>query len=204
MNVRPRIVGDLAGVPTSGFRSHGLWFWGALGFMTIESAGFALAMATYLYLMALAPQWPLQSHPPDLTWGTALTILLLVSLVPTAILSRAARRRDAAATRFWTIVVTILNALALVLRGFEFPHLNTRWDLDAYGSATWALMLLHTVHLVTDFIDTAGLAAFLFMGREISDERFSDTDDDAIYWAYVVVSWLPIYALVYWAPRWVP
>jgi len=29
-------------------------------------------------------------------------------------------------------------------------------------------------------------------------------DDDAVYWAFVVLTWLPFYALVYWAPRWVP
>jgi heme/copper-type cytochrome/quinol oxidase subunit 3 len=203
MSVRPRIVGDLAGLPTVGFRMHGLWGWGAMGFMTIESAGFALAAAAYLYLMALAPQWPLESRPPDLTWGTAQTVLLLASLVPTAVLSRAARRRDHPAPRRWAVIVALLNALSLVIRAFEFPHLNTRWDLDAYGSATWALMLLHTLHLVTDFIDTALLTVFLFT-HGVCDERFADTDDDAVYWTYVVLSWLPIYALVYWAPRWVP
>lgn len=203
MTVRPRIVGDLSHVPVSGYRGHSLWGWGAMGFMTIEAAGFALACSAYLYLMAIAPQWPLESRSPDLTWGTVMTVLLVASLIPTAILSKAARRRDAAATRRWGLIVAILNALALVVRGFEFPHLNTRWDQNAYGSVTWALMLLHTLHLVTDFIDTAGLTVFLFK-EDISDERFSDTDDDAIYWAYVVVTWLPIYALVYWAPRWVP
>ena len=35
-------------------------------------------------------------------------------------------------------------------------------------------------------------------------ERFSDMDDDSVYWAFVVLTWLPIYLLVYWAPRWAP
>ncbi len=26
-------------------------------------------------------------------------------------------------------------------------------------------------------------------------------DDDSVYWAFVVLTWLPIYALIYWAPR---
>jgi heme/copper-type cytochrome/quinol oxidase subunit 3 len=37
--------------------------------------------------------------------------------------------------------------------------------------------------------------------REISDSQFSDVDDNAGYWSFVVVTWLPIYALVYWGPR---
>jgi heme/copper-type cytochrome/quinol oxidase subunit 3 len=198
-----RIVGDLTGVPTAGFRSHGLWTWGALGFMTIETAGFGLACAAYLYIMTAAPQWPLANRPPDLIWGTTLTLLLLASLGPTALLSRASRRRDLGQTRRWAVIVAVLNALALVIRALEFPHLNTRWDHDAYGSATWALMLLHTVHLITDFVDTAFLTVFLFT-HDVDSERFSDVDDDAVYWAFVVLTWLPIYALVYWAPRLVP
>ena len=55
---------------------------------------------------------------------------------------------------------------------------------------------------LTDFIDTGFLTLFTFT-HPLDDERFSDVDDDCIYWAFVVACWLPIYVLVYWAPRWV-
>lgn len=197
------VVGDLSDYPTAGFRSHGLWYWAALGFMMIEGAGFALACAAYIYLMTKAEQWPLYGRAPDLQWGTAMTVLLFASLAPNAVMSRAARRRDLKATRKWATVVAALNALAIVIRAFEFPHLNARWDHDAYGSIVWALMLLHTTHLLTDFVDTAFLTVFLFT-HDVDTERFSDVDDDAGYWAFVVMAWLPIYALIYWAPRWTP
>jgi heme/copper-type cytochrome/quinol oxidase subunit 3 len=171
--------------------------------MTIETAGFGLACATYLYLMSGQTQWPLESRAPDLLWGAAQTVLLLASLVPNAVLSRAARRCDVGRVRFWAVVMTLLNLAAIVVRGFELPHLNSRWDQDAYGSVTWALMLLHTTHLLTDFVDTAFLTGFLFT-HEVDPERLSDVDDEAVYWVFVVVTWLPIYALVYWAPRWAP
>lgn len=196
----PRIVGDLSRLPASGFRTHGLWFWAAMGFMTIEGTGFALACAAYLYLMASAPQWPLNSPPPDLTWGTALTVLLVASLVPNFLMSRASRKRQLGPTRLWAVVVALMNTAALVVRAFEFPHLNTRWDHDAYGSVVWALILLHTTHLITDFIDTGFVTVFLFT-HSVDSERFSDMDDDSVYWAFVVLTWLPIYALIYWAPR---
>ena len=198
-----KVVGDLSGLPAAGFRQHGLWFWAGVGFMSIETAGFALACAAYVYLMNGAGQWPLEGVAPDLLWGTAQTVLMLGSLIPTVILSRAARRRDLPATQRWGVIVLLLNAGAILIRAFEFPHLNARWDHDAYGSIVWALMLLHTVHLITDFIDTGFLTGFLFT-HPVDAERFSDVDDDAVYWAFVVVSWLPIYLLVYWAPRWAP
>jgi heme/copper-type cytochrome/quinol oxidase subunit 3 len=200
--VSERVVGDLSRLPAAGFRTHGMWFWAAMAFMLMEGVGFSLAAASYLYLMNGASQWPLSSRPPDLFWGAAQTILLLASLPPTWIMCRAARLRQLQPTRFWSIVVLALNTLALVIRGFEFPHLNTHVTDDAYGSITWALMLLHTAHLITDFIDTLMLDIFLF-AKEVDTERYSDVDDDGVYWAYVVLTWIPIYLLVYWAPRWV-
>jgi cytochrome c oxidase subunit 3 len=201
--MKPRVIGDLSSLPAAGFRTHGLWFWAALAFMLMEGAGFSLACATYVYLMNGASQWPLEGRPPDLFWGTAQTVLLVGSLAPNLLMSRAARRRQPGATKRWAVVVGAMNALALIIRGFEFTHLNTSVDLDAYGSATWMLMLLHTTHLVTDFVDTALLTTMLFTHR-IDTERFTDVDDDAVYWGFVVACWVPIYLLVYWAPRWAP
>jgi cytochrome c oxidase subunit 3 len=199
----PRVIGDLSKLPAAGFRTHGLWGWATLGFMAIEGSGFALAGAAYVYLMNGARAWPLEGRPPDLLWGTLMTLVLLASLVPNAIASRAARRRDARQTKRWAVILFLFNLAAIVVRAVEFPHLNTRWDQDAYGSIVWALMLLHTTHLVTDFIGTCILTMMLFT-HGIDSERFSDVDDDAVYWAFVVAAWAPIYLLVYWAPRWAP
>jgi cytochrome c oxidase subunit III len=33
-------------------------------------------------------------------------------------------------------------------------------------------------------------------------EPFSDVSDNAFYWYFVVASWLPLYFLIYWVPRW--
>jgi heme/copper-type cytochrome/quinol oxidase subunit 3 len=202
MSARRRIT-DLSKLPASGFRSHGLWWWAGCAFMLMETSGFALACAAYVYLMNANSQWPLTDRPPDLFWGTAQTVLLVGSLFPTLIMMRAARRLDRPKAIFWAVLVAGLNALALVIRALELPHLNTRWDQDAYGSITWALMLLHTVHLITDFVDTGFLVVFMFT-HPLSGERLSDLDDDGIYWMFVAACWIPIYLLVYWAPRWAP
>ena len=199
----PQVIGDLSKLPASGFRHHGLWFWAGAGFMLIEGAGFALVLASYIYLMNGVPQWPLTDVAPSLVWGTAATVVFLFSLIPNTIVSYVGRQRDVKATRQWAIVVTAFEFTALVLRGFEFAHLNTRWDQDAYGSIVWAVLLVHTVHLVTDFLDTLFLAIFLHT-HPVDDERFADTDDNAGYWAFIVAWQVPIYLLIYWAPRWAP
>jgi heme/copper-type cytochrome/quinol oxidase subunit 3 len=62
------------------------------------------------------------------------------------------------------------------------------------------LLGLHTVHIVTDVADTIVLTVLMFT-RHAEGKRFSDAEDNAFYWNFVVGSWLPIYLLLYWSPR---
>ena len=87
-----------------------------------------------------------------------------------------------------------------VVRVYEFAHLNVSWDRDAYGSIVWLTLGLHTTHIVTDFLDSSVLAALMFIGP-IEEHRFVDVEENAVYWYFVVLAWLPIYGVIYWAPR---
>jgi heme/copper-type cytochrome/quinol oxidase subunit 3 len=64
----------------------------------------------------------------------------------------------------------------------------------------WMLLALHTTHLVTDTIDTTVLAVLMFTGP-LEGKRFVDVSENAMYWYFVVGSWLPIYAVIYWGAR---
>ena len=35
----------------------------------------------------------------------------------------------------------------------------------------------------------------------IEERRFVDVSENAVYWYFVVAAWLPIYGVLYWAPR---
>jgi heme/copper-type cytochrome/quinol oxidase subunit 3 len=89
----------------------------------------------------------------------------------------------------------------LIVRYFEFPALRVAWSDSAYGSITVALLGLHTAHLITDLIDTIVLTVLMFT-RHAHGRRFVDSAENAIYWNFVVAAWLPIYALIYFFPRW--
>jgi len=101
------------------------------------------------------------------------------------------------------MVVADLFALAFVtVRVFEFGQLNVSWDSNAYGSATWTLLALHTVHLVTDFMDTVVLTVLMFTRHADQPRRYVDVAENAFYWYFVVLTWIPIYLVLYWVPRW--
>lgn len=138
--------------------------------------------------------------PPALRWGSLNTIVLLVSLWPNQLAKKAAERQDRQRARTWLSICVALSIVFLVIRGFEFATLNVNWYTNAYGSVVWLLLGLHTTHLVTDTVDTAVLAVLLFTGP-FEGKRFVDVSENALYWYFVVLSWFPIYVVIYWAPR---
>jgi cytochrome c oxidase subunit III len=160
--MKQRIVLDLSKLPAHGMGTASPSWWGTSAFMLIEGAGFALAIAVYLYLMSLAVQWPLNAPLPQLLPGTLLTALLIASLVPNVILSRWAKNKELRKVRIGLIVMSVLGIIPLIIRGFEFPALNVWWDDNAYGSIVWTMLGLHTTHIITDLIDTLVLTALMF------------------------------------------
>jgi heme/copper-type cytochrome/quinol oxidase subunit 3 len=192
---------DVSGLPPGAFGSRTLTFWGTLGIVVIETTVFALAIGAYFYLVTRYPTWPPHGvAAPDLRWGTLNTIILLASLVPNELARRAAEHVDLHSVRIWMVVCLAFAVAFNVARAFEFGHVNVMWNHDAYGSIVWLMLGLHTTHIVTDFLDSSVLTALMFTGP-IEEHRFVDVEENAVYWYFVVLAWLPIYGVIYWAPR---
>ncbi|MFC4278031.1 cytochrome c oxidase subunit 3 [Achromobacter aloeverae] len=191
---------DVRTLPSFGFGHRSIIWWATIGLMLIESTVFALAVLTYFYLRGLAAQWPTSAEPPDLTWGTVNTLVLLASLWPAHLAKAAAERCDRRAAARWMDACMAFTLAFLAIRWLEFMHLNISWSSNAYGSILWFLLGLHTTHLVTDAIDSAVLTVLLHTGP-FEGRRHVDVSENAVYWYFVVASWIPIYAVIYLAPR---
>ncbi len=186
-------------LPTFAFGHRSPMWWGTMGLIAIESTVFALTILAYFYLRSHAVAWP-ETVAPDLLWGTVNTVVLLASLIPNELARRAARRLDVRRVRLAMVACMVSSLAFLAVRAVEFTTLNTTWDSSAYGSAVWMLMGLHTLHLLTDTWDSAVLTVLMFKGP-LDGRRFVDVSENAGYWYFVVGSWLPIYATVYWGAR---
>jgi heme/copper-type cytochrome/quinol oxidase subunit 3 len=196
-----RAVIDVSKLPTYAYSHRSLMWWGTLGLIAIESTVFVLAVFSYFYVRTRIPhEWPPTAIPPALTWGTANLIATLLSIVPNYWTKKVAEAEDLAKVRIGLIVSALFGVASLVVRVFEFTALNVRWDLNAYGSAVWTLIGLHTVHLATDVFDTIVLMVLMFVGP-LEGKRFVDVSENAMYWYFVVFAWIPIYLVIYWGAR---
>jgi len=191
---------DVSALPSFAFGHRSVLWWATMGMIAIEGTAFALLMASYIFLKWRVPDWPPGYAPPELFWGTATTIIVLISVIPNALAKKAAEKLDVRGARLWTWISVLFAAAFCVTRAFEFTTLNCWWDGNAYASIVWTLMGTHTAHVVTDMADTAVLAAFTSSSR-VDANRLVDVSENAGYYYFVIISWLPIYALIYFAPR---
>ena len=202
MILEPRFTDDLADLPTHKFGPSSLTWWGIIAFMVIEGGFFMLTFAAYFFLMGHEQGWPPEGRQaPDVLAGTLFTIVILLSEIPNTMIKRAAHRSDLRAVRLLMLVMIAIGAVLLIIRGFEFNALHVLWYSNAYGSIIWALLLLHTTHVGTDWFDTVVLGALMLTPHGETPRRFVDTDENALYWRFVWLCWIPIYLLIYWVPR---
>jgi cytochrome c oxidase subunit III len=199
----PRAAGDVdaAVLPSFAFGEQSVMWWGTLGVMAIEGTVFALAVIVYLYVRTRVHEWPPSVPPPGLLWGSLNTLVMLASLVPNHLAKTAGERQDLSGVRRWLSVCSAFGLAFIVLRALEFTALNCRWDSNAYGSAVWMLLGLHTTHVLTDWFDSVVLNVLMYTGP-LEGKRFSDVSDNAFYWYFVVGAWLPLYAVIYFGARW--
>jgi len=197
--MKPRAI-DVSQLPAYAFGHRSLMWWGGASMMLMEGSMFAMLIVSYIYLKGRAPEWPPGYFAPVLFWGTVNTVVLLASTLPNHFAKAAAERLDLRRLQLWMCVALLFGVAFIVIRVFEFRSLNVWWDSNAYGSVVWTLLGFHTLHLVTDVMDSAVLTVLLFVGP-LQESHFTDASENALYWYFVVISWIPVYAFIYLAPR---
>jgi cytochrome c oxidase subunit III len=197
-----QFMGDLSHLPGHGHSHRSLTWWGMMGLICVEGTALALAVAAYLYLSGHERQWPPLHLVPEAGWGTAFTVIVLLSFVPNMLLNKRAEQEQIGPVRLWMVVMTLIGFVLVAIRYFEFMAMHVAWSDSAYGSIVITLLGLHTVHLVTDLYDSIVLTVLMFTRHGHAGRRFVDVAENAIYWNFVIYVWLPIYVLLYFGPRW--
>jgi heme/copper-type cytochrome/quinol oxidase subunit 3 len=196
VEVENRPVLDVAGLPSVAFGQRNTTWLANVFFMMIEGTMFALVLATYFYLRTRTTNWPPGHYPPALTFGITNTILLVMSIIPARIAQTAAPKANRSAARLGLILLAVFGIAIIGVRIFEFATLNCKWSDDAYASAIWVLLGLHSGHLVTDWIETLIMIAISFTDK-FEGTRLADVAINSDYWYFVVGSGLIVNFVIY-------
>jgi cytochrome c oxidase subunit 3 len=192
---------DVSHLPTATFGQKEPLWWGVLLAVVIEATGFALVWATYLYLRMQEATWPpYRWSAPDVTVGSIATLAVLATWPLMVLIARAAKAFQQSRVRSLLIVFFLVSLIACGLRWWEFVALQVKWDSNAYGSIVWAMLTLHTVHLLSSLAETGLIATYLFL-RPLDPKHALDVEVTALYWYFVVGSGVVNSFLLYLGPH---
>ena len=188
---------DVSGLPTYAFGRRDPRWVAVLLLMAIEGSVFGLVLFAYFYTRTRLEVWPPTNvGHREVAYGAVTLGLLLASVWPVHRVNGCVYAGDLLGAKRWLFLATVVSAAALTVRAFEFTNLPFRWDSNAYGSLFWAVLCLHTMHLVAGNIENGLFLALLERGP-IEKKHLVDLEVNGIYWYFVVFSWLPLYAVVY-------
>jgi cytochrome c oxidase subunit I+III len=202
--MKSRPVADVAVLPDHAFSHHAPIWWGNLLMIFIEGAAFAILAASYFYIRRNFDAWPPpRTALPDLGISSINLLLIVVSAAPFWNAARLALRHERPAiVGIWLTLGVLFGIAAIALRVFEFKALHTRYDSNAYGSITWTILSVHFAHLLAGTIETFLIALVMFVGP-VEKKHYTDASVMAVYWYFIVISWVALYAIVFIAPRFI-
>lgn len=191
---------DVSALPHSTIDSRALIWWGNLGMMTIEGTVFALALATFIYLRMSNLDWPPATVPkPDMLLPTINLVLLILSGIPALYADAAARRQDLNGVRIAMAVFIVMGIAFAAIRFVVFANLGYKWSDHAFGSIVWVVMGMHLFHVIVATGENTMILVYL-MVWPATKKRYLDVRCAAVYWYFVILSWLPFFILIFVQP----
>jgi cytochrome c oxidase subunit 1/cytochrome c oxidase subunit I+III len=193
---------DVSHLPSAELSTGSLLWWGMVGFVVVEGSFFAVLVVVALYLRNELPHWPPPPVPdPDLWLPLLGMLFLFASLLPMHRSEKAAEQGDRRGTLRWLAIGTALGLGFLAARIAVLWSLPFQWNDHAYGSVVWTLLGLHTVHVGTELLESLVVLVLLARGYWGDEQRLSVLTS-GVYWDFVVITWVPLFAVVYLLPRW--
>jgi cytochrome c oxidase subunit III len=173
-----------------------LW-WGMVGLITIELTIFSALIVSYFYLRFYAPEWPLGGiKKPELLLPFINLIVLTVSSIPVHLADKGIREGNDRRLKIGLSIGFVLGVTFLALKVVEYAGYDYNWSTNAYGSIVWTITGFHSAHVLTLLLKTVVVLTAAWRGY-FSKDRNLGVQVNGLYWHFVVIIWLPLFATLY-------
>lgn len=187
-------------LPVHGEGLVGTPWWGMLCLIATEGILFVYLIFSYGYLASQARGPFVPGGPPSLDLALPATILLLASSGTAEWSKRIGRRGNLGLSRLALGLTLLLGSGFVVLSGIEWSKKPFALQDSAYSSIYFLLTGTHLAHVVAGLIALLVLLIWSLMGR-VHGGHDQHRTLVTLYWHFVDVVWLFVFATVYLSPR---
>jgi len=176
----------------------GVWL-----FLASECLLFGGLITTYLlYKVPVAGEGPAPKQVYDLGFTSVSSFLLLMSSLTMVLAVAAIERGDHHRLRTWLAATALLGATFVAGQVYEFTvflHEGMGFTTSRSSSAFYTLTGFHGVHVTLGIIMLVSLLILSLRGR-LPEHRAETVETIGLYWHFVDVVWIVIFAVVYLIP----
>jgi cytochrome c oxidase subunit 3 len=178
-------------------------WWGMLCLIATEATLFVILFFSYFYLRWSAPQWPPAGTPlPEFTLIIPATLLLLGSSLPVLWAEHGIRRGRQEVLRLGLLIAWVMAATFIGLELWEWTHLGFGPQSSQYASIFFTVTGLHLAHVTAALVMSAFIQLRAWRGH-FDSRRFLAVENVGMYWHFVDVVWVFVFATVYVSPYFV-
>lgn len=187
-------------LPLRGMHWASTAWWGMAFLILTEGSLFAYLLFSYFYLASQSSgPWP-PTGPPELLKGSIGTVLLLSS----SALAWWGERGIAGGNRrrlSLALAATILVGIVfLAIQAHEWSMQPFQLSSSTYSALYFVITGFHGAHVVVGLLMLFALLVWNLMGRFSKGWRL-EVSVGVVYWHFVDVVWLAVYATLYLSPR---
>ena len=186
-------------LPVGPIGRHGLGSWGVGMLIATEAALFSYLLFSYFYTAAVNdPNWVLDPTPP-LRLALPNTIVLLLSSVGAWLGERGVLRRSRGLALFGFALALVLGIIFFVVQLFEWRAKPFQLGTSSYASLYYVTTGFHMAHVGVGLLILAALFGWTLLDY-FSPRRNLSVTAGVLYWHFVDVVWLFVFATYYLSP----
>ena len=170
---------------------------GMVLFVASEAMFFAAFFGGYFTIKANSPVWPPAGTPHlKIDIATVLTVILIISSITVQMSLRSIRSGNGSRSTVWLGVTILLGILFLSLQLYDYSQLGFGLKDGVFGTLFYVMTGIHMAHVIGGVVFLALVFAQARRGR-LSPTHHDPLAAGAIYWDFVDVVWLCLFAVFY-------
>lgn len=172
-------------------------------FLSSECLLFGGLITTFLlYKHPLPGEGPGPNEVFDIPFTSATSFILLMSSLTMVLAVNAIERNDLNRTRTWLLGTAALGGLFIAGQVYEFTSFYNKglgYTTSRFSTSFYTLTGFHGAHVTFGIIMLMAMVLLSYRGR-ITQERAETVEVVGLYWHFVDVVWIVIFAVVYLIP----
>jgi cytochrome c oxidase subunit III len=186
-------------LPVGPIGRHGLGSWGVGTLVASEAMLFGYLLFSYYYTAAAGGNgWVLEPHPP-LELALPNTIILLLSSVFAWLGERGVLQRKRGLALAGFLIALALGIVFFVVQIFEWRAKPYELGSSTYASLYFVTTGFHMAHVAIGLLILAALFGWTLLDY-FSPRRNLSVSAGVLYWHFVDVVWLFVFATYYLSP----